>query len=72
MMLDIDFSLCTDFRKAMQSSSQIMEKLREGHSAFVIPAFEYVKHKDGLDEAKFPREKQVCKQSREIHMMLIL
>ncbi|KIK69047.1 glycosyltransferase family 49 protein [Collybiopsis luxurians FD-317 M1] len=42
MMLDIDFTTCTDFRSAMRGSQTIMKKLREGASAFVIPAFEYV------------------------------
>ncbi|KAJ7668542.1 glycosyltransferase family 49 protein [Mycena polygramma] len=57
MMLDIDFSPCTDFRTAIRNSKAAMEKLRTGTAAFVIPAFEYPKHADGTDESKFPRSK---------------
>lgn len=64
MMLDIDFSLCTNFRKAIRESKEVMDKLREGLSAFVVPVFEYAKHKDGFDENNFPRDKQVGLQSR--------
>ncbi|KAJ7188618.1 glycosyltransferase family 49 protein [Mycena filopes] len=57
MMLDIDFSPCTDFRTALRSSEAAMEKLRTGTAAFVVPAFEYPKHTDGTDESRFPRSK---------------
>ncbi|KAJ7717827.1 glycosyltransferase family 49 protein [Mycena maculata] len=57
MMLDIDFSPCTDFRAAIRSSEAAMNKLRTGTAAFVIPAFEYPKYADGTDEARFPRSK---------------
>lgn len=59
MMLDIDFSLCTDFRRAIRKSKLAMNKLREGDAAFVVPAFEYVIDKEGTDEAAFPRNKRV-------------
>ncbi|KAF8345982.1 glycosyl-transferase for dystroglycan-domain-containing protein [Amanita rubescens] len=58
MMLDIDFYLCTDFRSAIRNNLEIMSKLQEGQSAFVIPAFEYADYADGTDYAKFPRDKQ--------------
>ncbi|KAJ8076862.1 hypothetical protein PM082_001285 [Marasmius tenuissimus] len=58
MMLDIDFYLCTDFRRAIQSSKAIMQKLREGNSAFVLPAFEFVNHSDGVDYTNFPSDKK--------------
>ncbi|KAJ7039075.1 glycosyltransferase family 49 protein [Mycena alexandri] len=57
MMLDIDFSPCTDFRTAIRSSEAAMEKLRTGTAAFVVPAFEYPKHTDGTDASRFPRSK---------------
>ncbi|KAJ6497724.1 glycosyltransferase family 49 protein [Mycena sanguinolenta] len=57
MMLDIDFSPCTDFRTALRRSKAAMEKLRSGTAAFVVPAFEYPKHTDGIDESRFPRSK---------------
>ncbi|KAJ7502928.1 glycosyl-transferase for dystroglycan-domain-containing protein [Mycena galericulata] len=57
MMLDIDFSPCTDFRTAIRSSEVAMDKLRSGTAAFVVPAFEYPKYADGTDEARFPRSK---------------
>ncbi|KAF8178587.1 glycosyltransferase family 49 protein [Mycena galopus ATCC 62051] len=56
-MLDIDFSPCTDFRTALRSSKTAMGKLRSGNAAFVIPAFEYPTHSDGIDETRFPRSK---------------
>lgn len=59
MMLDVDFAICTDFRTAMRSSKPLMDKLREGKAAFVIPAFEYVKHSDGTNQSTFPKDKEV-------------
>ncbi|KAJ6593539.1 glycosyltransferase family 49 protein [Mycena capillaripes] len=63
MMLDIDFSLCTDFRTAIRSSEAVLEKLRSGTAAFVIPAFEYPKHTDGIDESRFPGQSQLSSLS---------
>ena len=59
MMLDIDFYLCTDFRSAIRKNPEIMKKLHEGQSAFVIPAFEYADYADGTDHTKFPGDKEV-------------
>lgn len=59
MMLDIDFAPCTDFRTAVRQSKPIMDKLREGLSAFVIPAFEYKDYKEGQNQLAFPRDKRV-------------
>jgi glycosyltransferase-like protein LARGE len=59
-MLDVDFAVCTNFRRSILESTVIINKLRDGASAFVIPAFEYVKVKDGMDHAKFPRDKKAC------------
>ena len=59
MMLDIDFYLCTDFRRAIRGSKAIMRKLREGNSAFVLPAFEFVDHTEGVDYTSFPSDKKV-------------
>jgi glycosyltransferase-like protein LARGE len=60
MMLDVDFAVCTDFRRGVRESQAVMNKLKDGASAFVIPAFEYAKFEDGIDQATFPRDKQVC------------
>jgi hypothetical protein len=57
MMLDIDFYLCTDFRKNIKNNPSLMEKLREGHTAFVVPAFEYVDQADGFHYTNFPNTK---------------
>ncbi|KAJ3975069.1 glycosyl-transferase for dystroglycan-domain-containing protein [Lentinula raphanica] len=57
MMLDIDFAICTDFRSAIRANRVVMDKLREGHSAFVIPAFEYVKAEQGSNNLNFPTDK---------------
>jgi hypothetical protein len=59
MMLDVDFSLCTDFRGAIRRSKAVMDKLRDGHAALVVPAFEYVKASEGADQETFPRDKTV-------------
>lgn len=61
MMLDVDFAICTNFRSAIRASldAKIGRILKEGHAALVVPAFEYVKQQDGLDQKYFPRDKQV-------------
>ncbi|OZJ03659.1 hypothetical protein BZG36_03542 [Bifiguratus adelaidae] len=57
-MLDVDFYLCTDFRNSILSNRDILAKLGSGNTALVIPAFEYVNHKDGFDSSRFPRNKR--------------
>ncbi|CEP18274.1 hypothetical protein [Parasitella parasitica] len=57
LMLDIDFYLCTDFRKDVLQNPAIMAKLREGNTALVIPAFEYFAQSDGFGYKKFPQTK---------------
>lgn len=59
MMLDIDFAICTDFRSAIRANQAVMDKLREGNSAFVIPAFEYVNQERGRQQSSFPTDKTV-------------
>ncbi|KAG1817936.1 glycosyl-transferase for dystroglycan-domain-containing protein [Suillus subaureus] len=60
MMLDVDFAICTNFRSAIRASldAKIGRILKEGHAALVVPAFEYIKQQDGLDQKYFPRDKQ--------------
>jgi hypothetical protein len=57
LMLDIDFHICTNFRKTIHSNAKLMKKLRSGTTAFVIPAFEFVQQSDGLDPKTFPTTK---------------
>ncbi|CAO3594008.1 unnamed protein product [Absidia cylindrospora] len=57
MMLDVDFYLCTDFRKHILTNPAAMELLNNGHSALVIPAFEFTRQEDGLDFKTFPTTK---------------
>lgn len=57
MMLDVDFAVCTNFRERILQSSQVVSKLAEGHSAFVIPAFEYTKQSHGRNASMFPTTK---------------
>ncbi|KAG5220580.1 glycosyltransferase family protein [Salix suchowensis] len=64
MMLDVDFALCTDFRRAIRSSEQVVGKLKDGNAAFVIPAFEYTNASDGTDSSAFPRDKDVSVSPR--------
>lgn len=61
MMLDVDFALCTDFRSRIRDAagSEVMEKVRQGTAALVIPAFEFTKYEEGLNQSTFPRNKQV-------------
>ncbi|GAA6061689.1 hypothetical protein JCM10212_005981 [Sporobolomyces blumeae] len=57
MMLDVDFWLCTDFRQRMLESTEIMDRLKSGMAAFVVPAFEFHKQSDGVDPTTFPSTK---------------
>ncbi|KAI8337535.1 glycosyl-transferase for dystroglycan-domain-containing protein [Chlamydoabsidia padenii] len=57
MMLDVDFYLCTDFRKHVLDNPHAMALLEEGRSGLVIPAFEFTKQVDGLDYRTFPTTK---------------
>lgn len=61
MMLDVDFWLCTDFRSRMLSSPDIMDRLRGGLAAFVVPAFEFHKQSDGVDPTTFPSTKEASR-----------
>ncbi|KAF7731566.1 hypothetical protein EC973_009330 [Apophysomyces ossiformis] len=65
MMLDVDFYLCTDFRQRIRNSPEIMEKLREGKTALVVPAFEYIIQEDGNDWRTFPTSKTELLQEVE-------
>ncbi|TFK74028.1 hypothetical protein BDN72DRAFT_121330 [Pluteus cervinus] len=58
MMLDIDFYICTDFQASILGNKSLLEKLREGHTALVIPAFEYANYREGTNPAAFPRSKR--------------
>ncbi|KAI0662432.1 glycosyl-transferase for dystroglycan-domain-containing protein [Cubamyces menziesii] len=40
------------------NSADIVGKLREGTAALVVPAFEYVKQEEGIDQRTFPSDKQ--------------
>ncbi|KAH7910999.1 glycosyltransferase family 49 protein [Hygrophoropsis aurantiaca] len=58
MMLDVDFAVCTDFRAAVRAElSRVGRLLATGQAALVVPAFEYVRQQDGLDQRTFPRDK---------------
>ncbi|OJT14329.1 Beta-1,4-glucuronyltransferase 1 [Trametes pubescens] len=39
-------------------SADTMRKLRDGTAALVVPAFEYVKQEEGVDQRTFPADKQ--------------
>ncbi|KAG0171264.1 hypothetical protein DFQ28_002503 [Apophysomyces sp. BC1034] len=56
MMLDVDFHLCTNFRESIRKP-EIMDMLRSGKTALVVPAFEYVIQEDGKDASTFPTTK---------------
>lgn len=65
MMLDVDFVPCTNFRKRIRNmkDGKVRELLRNGDAALVIPAFEYVKHNEGMDAEMFPRRKDVRRKN---------
>ncbi|KAL5521302.1 hypothetical protein ACEPAG_9225 [Sanghuangporus baumii] len=59
MMLDVDFVPCTDFRhRLLAHKGVVRDLLRQSRAALVIPAFEYVEHKDGADARTFPTSKE--------------
>ncbi|CAG8445283.1 11763_t:CDS:2 [Ambispora leptoticha] len=58
MMLDVDFFLCTNFRTKILNDPTIMEKLRAGNTALVVPAFEYVNLEEGKNPERFPKTKE--------------
>lgn len=62
MLLDVDFVPCTDFRRRVRGlkGGEVRRLLRNGDAALVVPAFEYVRHEDGLDAKTFPRDKEAC------------
>lgn len=41
------------------NGTEIVQRLREGTAALVVPAFEHVKQEDGVDQRSFPGDKQV-------------
>ncbi|KAI9487844.1 MAG: glycosyl-transferase for dystroglycan-domain-containing protein [Benjaminiella poitrasii] len=57
MMLDVDFHLCTDLRKSVLGDARVHAMLASGKTAIVVPAFEYVEQRDGVDWRRFPRRK---------------
>ncbi|KAI8371644.1 glycosyl-transferase for dystroglycan-domain-containing protein [Radiomyces spectabilis] len=57
MMLDVDFYLCTDFRQSLKQQPELMDRLRSGRAAIVVPAFEFIREEDGEDWHKFPKNK---------------
>jgi glycosyltransferase-like protein LARGE len=70
MMLDVDFHLCTDFRKTIWENSDIADRLRQGKTALVVPAFEYLNQKDGMDFRTFPKIKQgVIKEVQDLQKL---
>lgn len=40
-------------------SLEVVRELKEGRAALVVPAFEYANLEDGMDQRKFPRDKEV-------------
>ncbi|KAG2201768.1 hypothetical protein INT47_002028 [Mucor saturninus] len=58
MMLDVDFYLCTDFRESLRKNDELMDILRTGRGAVVVPAFEYITEEDGEDWTVFPKDKE--------------
>ncbi|KAI7907336.1 glycosyl-transferase for dystroglycan-domain-containing protein [Cokeromyces recurvatus] len=69
MMLDVDFHLCTDIRKTILGDPRLHLMLDSGKTAIVVPAFEYVNQRDGLDWRTFPTKKSdVIRQVNELKL----
>lgn len=62
IMLDVDFHLCTDFRQSLKQHPILMDVLRSGTGAVVVPAFEYINEEDGEDWRDFPKDKETLKE----------
>jgi hypothetical protein len=41
------------------SLQDVVQKVQDGTAALVIPAFEYIKQEDGVDQTTFPKDKTV-------------
>lgn len=64
LLLDVDFSVCTDWRASVRAllrdgESGVARRVREGSAALVLPAFEYVKQAEGRNQDTFPRDRNV-------------
>ncbi|KAA1470560.1 hypothetical protein DENSPDRAFT_774874 [Dentipellis sp. KUC8613] len=61
LILDVDFAVCTDWRapvrRLLRGRGELARRLRAGTAALVVPAFEYARAEDGMDQALFPRDK---------------
>ncbi|GJE93019.1 glycosyltransferase family 49 protein [Phanerochaete sordida] len=42
----------------LREVQEVFQKMREGAAALVIPVFEYTKQEDGVDQTKFPKDKE--------------
>jgi Glycosyl-transferase for dystroglycan len=64
LLLDVDFAVCTDWRASVRALLRDREhglarRVREGSTALVLPAFEYVKQVEGRNQDAFPKDKHV-------------
>jgi hypothetical protein len=64
LLLDVDFSVCTDWRASVRAllrdgESSVARRVREGSAALVLPAFEYVRQAEGRNQETFPRDRHV-------------
>lgn len=58
--LDVSISeAAASERNASIMDIEVINNLREGKIALVLPAFEYVRQEDGVDQSTFPRDKEV-------------
>ncbi|RPD58411.1 hypothetical protein L227DRAFT_601963 [Lentinus tigrinus ALCF2SS1-6] len=49
------------------NGTEIVQRLREGTAALVVPAFEYVKQEDGVDQRSFPGDKQTLVKLAQVN-----
>ncbi len=58
LAIDADFALMTDFKKSIQQDPNIMDALRKGKAAFVLPALEFVGQVENTTIDAFPTTKE--------------
>ncbi|KAI0302366.1 glycosyl-transferase for dystroglycan-domain-containing protein [Multifurca ochricompacta] len=62
LLLDVDFTPCTDWRASVRAllrdeENALAKRVREGTAALVLPAFEYMRQAEGINQDVFPRDK---------------
>lgn len=57
--MNINAARAFEERNTSVMDASLIKKVRDGQIALVLPAFEYVRQEDGVDQSTFPRDKEV-------------